>query len=722
MSPSSAHPSRTCNPTVRAAANLTGSTFGSGSLLSFSSPSTGRSKTFGTFRYFLPPSEKETHSNSERDLSEVDSSDGTGKHGSARGQTSGRSGACTHCKSLKVKCNFILGEQECQRCKLGNHECAIYLRKKRRPVPTHEELLERTVIQDKEISRIIQQIDSIAEKRRIADWVAKAQPNTSSSSLDGSASHFSTIFGDDGDDGHERHRTDERSNLRTLPNPGDPNFSTDFYQLVTHFPDLSIVGIDIRHLAAPLIATSGLLSPREIYDLFNIYFKNIHPLFPVLDPDLHTPAKTLWNNHFLFTVICAISSRYYHVRHQLHKATLEFAQDAAEKALVGGAKTVDTCQAYILMAVYPLPVKKWSRHSSWLFSGMASTVANQLLSAGPYMSQTAQQENITINHARMWLNCFYVDGSHATLFGKAPNPVLDDYFTRNCREWYRSSIFNLPEDVYLVANVEMVRVMNRFLCESPMPQDDYRITIKQYFDELCVLRNEWSRRFSEHPPTAVHRCRYLGNAFHMTNAYYRLVVLSASGLQNVIREGSEGVASQCIPAAEEVVLIMTKKLYATGMLRYDIDIHFFFATYAASFLLNLLTTDLSTLVDGKFGVIRSLLQEFVGVLGSEAMSSYNRATPRCNARFLLALMKPNTGATPMIKPPLKQDIPLVGQGTSEGGQNSTPTLIRGHHGVRPHAPQTEHVDLNIEMGSSLGITRVLWSQTEMFDLHGAISL
>lgn len=50
---------------------------------------------------------------------------------------------------------------------------------------------------------------------------------------------------------------------------------------------------------------------------------------------------------------------------------MEFARDAAGNALVDGNRGIDVCQAYLLMAVYPVPKKKWAEDRSWLLMGVA---------------------------------------------------------------------------------------------------------------------------------------------------------------------------------------------------------------------------------------------------------------------------------------------------------------------------------------------------------------
>ena len=43
----------------------------------------------------------------------------------------------------------------------------------------------------------------------------------------------------------------------------------------------------------------------------------------------------------------------------------------AGEALVMGSKSVETVQAFLLLAVYPVPKKKWTDDRSWLFMGTA---------------------------------------------------------------------------------------------------------------------------------------------------------------------------------------------------------------------------------------------------------------------------------------------------------------------------------------------------------------
>jgi hypothetical protein len=157
---------------------------------------------------------------------------------------------------------------------------------------------------------------------------------------------------------------------------------------------------------------------------------------------------------------------------------MDFARDAAGKGLVEGKQSVDMCQAYLIMAVYPVPKKKWVEDRSWLLMGVAIRyvavleskdspetkrphglfrMAMELQLNQPPPSGLTERERL--NYVRTWLNCYCVDGSHAIQFGKMPMLRLDDYLARSSAKWYRSSQMNTAFDVHLVAYVQILLLM-----------------------------------------------------------------------------------------------------------------------------------------------------------------------------------------------------------------------------------------------------------------------
>lgn len=50
---------------------------------------------------------------------------------------------------------------------------------------------------------------------------------------------------------------------------------------------------------------------------------------------------------------------------------MHYARLAAGTALIGGQKSVDVVHAYILLALYPVPSRKWEDDRSWIYLGVA---------------------------------------------------------------------------------------------------------------------------------------------------------------------------------------------------------------------------------------------------------------------------------------------------------------------------------------------------------------
>jgi hypothetical protein len=69
--------------------------------------------------------------------------------------------------------------------------------------------------------------------------------------------------------------------------------------------------------------------------------------------------------------VCAIASRYFTEKPELYADLMHYAQLAAGTALISGQKTVEVCQAYILLSLYPVPARRWEDNRSWLYLGLA---------------------------------------------------------------------------------------------------------------------------------------------------------------------------------------------------------------------------------------------------------------------------------------------------------------------------------------------------------------
>jgi len=402
-------------------------------------------------------------------------------------------------------------------------------------------------------------------------------------------------------------------------------------------------GLEASLSRPDLVKYCGLYA-EEISYLFSIFFERVNPFFSILDPELHTPEKLIWTCPFLFTVICAVSSRYYEERPGLYLMAMNFARDAAGRALIDGSKSVDVCQAYLLMAVYPVPKKKWAEDRSWLLMGVAIRMAIELELNQPPPSTCNERESL--NRTRTWLNCYCVDGSHAIQFGKMPMLRLDDYLARHSRQWYKSSSMNLPFDVHLCAYVHIIIIVAKWrsiMANEQKPVDFDVVasvleTEAKLSQELALWVEAYAEEFSYLPLLI---CAYRGNTTQMITSYLRLVVL-AVGFQHAVKLGfsrDSELVSKSIQAAREVIQIMSERLYPTGNLRFAMEANFLYVSFAAAFLINLLRPKLLPLLDEKLQ--EEIIQDVSGlidILGSKAVALDGRHTPALYSRFLSSLL------------------------------------------------------------------------------------
>ena len=132
----------------------------------------------------------------------------------------------------------------------------------------------------------------------------------------------------------------------------------------------------------------------------------------LLDPDIHTPSAVLVRSPFLFTVICAMASRYlrFHPEKEsyadVYSLAMHYAKTAAASALIDGRKCVEMCQAYILMSLYAPKGKRFDEDRTWFYSGVAMRLATDLgLHEIPAQPEASDERTVREwrNLIRTWL-------------------------------------------------------------------------------------------------------------------------------------------------------------------------------------------------------------------------------------------------------------------------------------------------------------------------------
>jgi hypothetical protein len=88
-------------------------------------------------------------------------------------------GACTHCKKLKMKCDFPKNDNTCKRCKSGGHVCIVEGRKQRTAPNKREYLLAQIRQKDAIIESLLKQLHNpyIATPLSIASYRMATSPS-----------------------------------------------------------------------------------------------------------------------------------------------------------------------------------------------------------------------------------------------------------------------------------------------------------------------------------------------------------------------------------------------------------------------------------------------------------------------------------------------------------------------------------------------------------------
>jgi hypothetical protein len=249
--------------------------------------------------------------------------------------------------------------------------------------------------------------------------------------------------------------------------------------------------------------------------------------FPLLDPVIHTPSQTFSRCPFLFTVsaclpfcpattnsisplllaVCAVSSRYYDTEPEraekdpIYPLAIHFARLEASTALIKGWKSVELCQAYILMAAYCPPAHRWEEDRAWIFTGLAIRIAMDLGMHLPSWSkpQSEQQEREALNKTRTWMICYSMDRSMAAQYGK-PCTINDEYMECYPPNFYASSQCSSVYDIHICAYNALLRIVGQMhteLCASDLASistNTYtrlQVCNARFAEELARCYNVW---------------------------------------------------------------------------------------------------------------------------------------------------------------------------------------------------------------------------------------
>lgn len=603
-----------------------------------------------------------------------------------KAKTTRGSRACTVCRRLKMKCVGAENGPPCKRCQSGNHECRFEEsnRGKRSTNPRKHELLTRSM---RKIEKTLDTVLRSLGNPSLASGMVSRSPSPTADSdsqhpLRAIASATEQLISSptehSPDLSYQNKQSSRSPKLHSLPddslNPlgllaeaslANRRKTSNHHGLVARPLDAQATGqigvasdayfkpgpmtiLPLRRLYIERQIQPEMLSitsTEEVVALFDIFFDHLNLFATLLDRNFHTPALVCSRSPFLLTVICAISSKFYEPRPDLHPKLMDLARKLAFSVPEKGYKSVEIVQAYLLLTWWGSgPVERYENDKTWLLLGIAIRMATDLnlhrkTTVANEETEDGQARVFEVhNRERTWLTCFNLDKSLSAQMGK-PHTIKEDYIIRNTRTWYRSSAA-IPSDFVVAAYAEYQRIISRSLdllysnTNSPSGlqiECDHLVIIQNIESQILTWYSEWDLGKSPFPGI---ECLLLCKKFYLN---YGMLVVNSFGLQNALEKNPINIGhffGRCHTSAIASISVMKDEMAVKGYLKYSPDSHFVQSSYALLTLLKLLRPELRAYVDEQKTL--NFIRETADVFDSVAASPLH--TPALYSVFLRALV------------------------------------------------------------------------------------
>ncbi|KAH7099082.1 hypothetical protein BKA62DRAFT_710841 [Auriculariales sp. MPI-PUGE-AT-0066] len=382
--------------------------------------------------------------------------------------------------------------------------------------------------------------------------------------------------------------------------------------------------------------------------MFKLFMDNINPYMSMFDEKLHTVESLKTRSPFLLTVITMIASRYYTKRPDAYVRIMEIAKKLAGEAIMEMAQSIEHCQAFILLASYPAPDRKYSENKNWLYSGVAFRMATDIGLYKPQQLPAAneQLEREALNRTRTWIVCFYLDESMSAHFGRPATISRDDPVVKNSLNWWKtnSKRYAHLHDVHLVLFVDLLRAFRTALDkgqEEEGKEVDHDKICREFDAEVAELVAKGETIYQETTDRAKPVCILRERMGDFTTVYSRLIIYSTAFQKgdHRTREQEQECLQKCLDSAFRVLDILMNELASTGLLRYAPDGYFWYASFASAFLLKFLGPEHHDKVDDETrDRITSRVRELIDILGSRAVAVDGSHPPKLFSRFLSGML------------------------------------------------------------------------------------
>ncbi|KAI0362543.1 hypothetical protein OH77DRAFT_1388652 [Trametes cingulata] len=594
--------------------------------------------------------------------------------------------ACTVCRRLKMKCVGAENGPPCKRCQTGNHECIFEESNRGKRSTKKHEILTRSL---RKMERTLDTVLRSLGNPSIASGMLSRSPSPTLQTQNTQALINSPSPPPSPDRRHHSsHMPPTSPKMHSLPdnslNPlgllAEASLANRRAQAAAKSTstgessaDKAKVGVasDVYFKPGPMTILPlrrlyierqvqpemlSFVSTEEVVALFKIYFDHMNVHSPLLDPEFHTPSLVCSRSPFLLTSICAVASRFYDARPDLHPKLSELARKLAFQVPARGYKSVEIVQAYLINTLWGCgPVQRYEQDQTWMLLGMAIRMATDLnlhrrstaVSADTPEGRARDRE--VHNRERTWIFCFCLDRSFSAQMGK-PYSIKEDYMIRNASQWARSPVA-IPSDSALAGYADLQRILTRSLDllysgttnSSGLQVDcDFLLVIKTMETQLLAWHHEWIRvrnigSAGENEHVQKYRLLIANFYFH-----YAMLTINAFGLQNALERSAVDIGhffARCHSSAVSCALLLRDEMGPLGYLKYAPDSHFVMGSYAVLSLLKLIRPEFQAFLDHEQKTI-AIVNDVANVFEQVAASPLH--TPALYSCFLRALISART--------------------------------------------------------------------------------
>lgn len=594
--------------------------------------------------------------------------------------------ACTVCRRLKMKCVGAENGPPCKRCQTGNHECIFEESNRGKRSSKKQEVLTRSLRKmERTLETVLRSIGNpaLASQMFSRSPSPSAQTQTTQALLGGSPSpshsesplHSAALNAPSSPKLHSlpdnalnplgllaeaslanrRAQASSRADLAASSSNEPPRVGV---ASASYFRPGPMTILPLRRLFIERQVQPEMLSfvsNDEVIALFKIYYDKMNFHCNLLDPAFHTPSLVCSRSPFLLTTICAIASRFYTERPELHSKLSELSRKLAFSVPAQGYKSVEIVQAYLLNTLWGCgPVERYEQDRTWMLLGMAIRMATDLnlhrrtATTHPDTAEGRARDREVHNRERTWIFCFCLDRSFSAQMGK-PYTIKEDFVIRNASQWCQSAA-SVPADVALAAYADLQRILTRSLdllysgtstASGLQIDSDYLLVITTMETQILAWQHEWGtiRGVGRDEAEHVKKYREISGKFYFN---YAMLIVNSFGLQNALQRSAVDIGhffARCHSSAVACVTVTRDESGPLGYLRYAPDSNFVQGSYAVLTLLKLLRPEFQTFLDHEQKTI-GLIKDMVDVFDKIAAGQMH--TPALYSTFIRSLLSAKT--------------------------------------------------------------------------------